>query len=63
MPIHFSIGFVVESQPRRAIVAACAGYVGEVQANAGYVSVAQARAQLDSVINLRAVWPREDNCR
>lgn len=34
MPIHFSVGFVIEESPHRAFVAECAKYVNVVNVNA-----------------------------
>ena len=53
MPIHFSVGFVIEESPRRAFVAECAYYVANVQASANYVNV----------VNVNAIWPREEKCK
>ena len=53
MPIHFSIGFVTESRPKRAYVAACAGFTDEVQVSARCVNI----------IEIKAIWPREEECK
>ncbi len=53
MPIHFSIGFVIESSPKRPYVAVCASVVGDVHL----------KAKCDNKIEIRACWPREDSCK
>ena len=63
MPIHFSIGFTLESSPKRAYVAACAGVADDVQVDAGYVNIVSVNACVASDIQINAVWPREDKCK
>ena len=54
MPIHFSIGFVTEPNPKRGYVAVCAMFLDDLQVNARYANVAD---------EIKAVWPRKDNCK
>ena len=63
MPIHFSIGFAIEENPKRAFVAECALYSIDVDVSACYLAEVQITANYVNVVNVNAVWPREEKCK
>ena len=63
MPIHFSIGFVIESSPKRPYVAVCAGVVGDVQVRGVCDMVSRINACVEGDKNISVAWPREESCK
>lgn len=60
MPIHFSIGFVAESKPRRQYTTVCASAMEEVNISACLVEEVFTNSVAHAIQVINAVWERKD---
>lgn len=60
MPIHFSIGFVAESMPRKQYVTVCADAVEQINIDAAAVVTIETQGVIISSSKVKSFWVRQD---